>query len=148
MKKVLKKIGIFLLKLCFTIGAIGFVAYFACHGLSYAGARMVSSKIHFPLGRTLEFTVGGEGRIIHYSDLRRLEIFDKDGRFLKGWFVYAPTLHAEIRVDPNNHIHFVTSDDKHFVFDIEGNILEESEDEGIDDRFSELNQNREHRYTE
>lgn len=148
MKKILKKTGIFLLQLCFTIGAIGFVAYFLCHGLSYAGVRMVSAKIRFPLGERRAFTVGKEGHIIYYSDLSRLEVFDPQGRFLKGWFVYTPSLSAQIRTDPNNHIHIASADDKHLVFDIDGNILEESEEAGVYDRFFELNQNREHRDNE
>lgn len=127
------------------IGAVGFFAVVICHVVSYTGIRMLSTKIRFPLGQTGGFAVSNEGHIIHYSGYNRLEIFSNEGCFLRGWFVYTPFSNAEIRVDPNNLIHLVSQQNRHLVFDIKGNIIMDSVEEGIYDHFSKLNRNRVHR---
>jgi hypothetical protein len=103
---------------------------------------MVSSTIRFPLGFVRGLTVGPKGRIIYFSDQNRLQIFSNEGRFLRGWFVYTSKQCAPVYVDANDHIHVIPDDHKHVVFDFEGNLLKESREPGVQERFFKLHEKR------
>jgi hypothetical protein len=55
--------------------------------------------------------------------------------------VYARTWGNPIYVDANDHIHVIPDDDKHVAFDFEGNLLKESREPGVRDRFLKLDEN-------
>ena len=136
----IKRIINLLLWLTFTLGLIGFSLPFVCAGLSYAGINAVSSNVRFPLGTVSGFGVDKNGNIACFSgDHHRLQVFNNEGHFIKGWFVYGLFRVGQIKIDDNDRIHFVTSEDKEFIFDVNGNILGESKEDGI---YEELYQTR------
>lgn len=133
-KQLIKLIAI----LMCLIGLIGFLIGLTCECLSAVGITLTSSHIRLPLSNLSGFDVDQNGYTYCYSGTyHRLQIFDNKGLFLRGWFVKAARV-GEIQVDESGHIHFVDVSDKQFVFDIKGNILEESEEDGIYRRSYEL----------
>ena len=120
------------------IGLIGFLIVLTCECLSAVGVSLTSSHIRFPLSNLNGFDVDRNGYIYCYSGFHhRLQIFDGTGHFQRGWFVKAARV-GEIHVDESGRIHFVDTSDKQFIFDINGNILEESKESGIYRRYYEL----------
>ena len=131
----MRKIVKILLVSWLLIGALGLFVIFVCAGMSYCGLQGISSQIRFPIGEATSFAVDREGHIFCYAgSLCRLQIFNKQGGFLRGWFVYTAFSTGKLYTDPNDHIHVVTSVDDHFIFDFSGNKLRESKEEGIYDR--------------
>jgi hypothetical protein len=130
-----KKVMITMLWLWFTIGAVGVMTTLLSQIISSLGFRMLSSNIRFPLGGVSSLVINQEGHIIVYStDLSRLQIFDKKGDFLKGWYVpsASPTAgSSEMYLDKNQYIHLILLNDQHYVFNFEGDVLEHSSEKGI-----------------
>jgi len=118
------------------IGALGLFVIFVCAGMSYCGLQGISSQIRFPIGELTSFAVDKEGRIFCYAgSLCRLQIFNKHGGLMRGWFVYTAFSTGKLYTDPNDYVHVVSSLDDHFIFDLGGNKLRESKkEEGIYDR--------------
>jgi len=130
----------------FLVGFAGMAANFICSWISDAGVRFVSSKIRFPLNIST-FDVSDQGQIVCFSNTHnRIQVFSKDGQFLRGWFVDNGGFTAgSLLIDSNTLIHFATPDDRHYTFDFDGNIIEDSYEEGILDdiiqsRHSKINQ--------
>ncbi|MHC4264665.1 MAG: NHL repeat-containing protein [Planctomycetota bacterium] len=112
------------------IGLIGFLIGLTCECLSAVGITLISSHIRLPLSNLSGFDVDHNGYTYCYSGTyHRLQIFDSTGDFQRGWFVKAARV-GEIHIDKSGNINFVDTSDKQFVFDINGNILEESEEDG------------------
>jgi hypothetical protein len=83
------------------------------------------SKIMFPLAHPREIAAGAEGNICCLSTLyNRLQIFDKNGRFIRGWFVGLPAGAFRIFVNESDRI-CVASENKRkiYYFDFNGNLL-------------------------
>jgi|GEM_PF-3558965 len=130
-----------LLILSFLMGLLGFVSLLAipvCRGLSYANIRMTSTHIRFPLSESVEdLAVDKNNNIIVFiRDYSRIQIYRNSGTFLKGWFVDTGGIAPRIYVDPNNHINLATMNEKHYIFDIFGNLLSEFIDQGIYEKYS------------
>lgn len=135
MKKIIQKLVEVLVGFWISIVILWFIAGIACHGLSYAGVRMVSPKIRFPLSVVSSLAIDKEGRVLVYTTwLCRLQVFSAEGHFLRGWFVHSsfPSPDASaMYVDPNEQIHLALSLGHLYIFDIEGNILEYRKEEGV-----------------
>lgn len=131
MRKIIK----ILLVSWLAVGVLGLLVVFICAGMSYCGLQGISSQIRFPIGELTSFAVDKEGRIFCYAgSLCRLQIFNKQGDFLRGWFVLTAFSTGKLYTDPNEYVNVVSSLDDHFIFDLGGNKLRESKEEGIYDR--------------
>lgn len=135
MKKIIK----ILLGAWLAVGTVGVCGVLLCHWLSALGVSMNSSYIRFPLGEVSSMTMDTKGCLWVYStDLCRLQIFDQEGRFLKGWFVSSASPEPStsgMHIDPNGHIHLILISDDHYIFDAVGNLLNHSKEEGIWKKF-------------
>ena len=135
----MKKIAVLILSLMFLVALIEIVTIFACSWISNAGVRFVSSKIKFPLN-ICAFDVADRGEVVCFSNAHnRIQLFSKNGQFLKGWFVDNGGFTAgRVLIDSNDLIHFATPDDRHFIFDFDGNIIKDSHQKDILDDIIKL----------
>lgn len=80
--------NIFFLIPCFC-WVLVFVSYFVWWHLSYYfDIRLESSKIRFPLDGVRQIVIDKTDNIYLFSGyFNRLQVFDTDGRFVRGWFV-------------------------------------------------------------
>lgn len=125
------------------LGAIGIITAFVCKGLSYIDMRMVSSVIQFPLGDIEDIAIDNQGKIICFcSDHYRLQVYNGNGNFYRGWFVNSSLRTARIYVDTDNCIHVATYYDKHYVFDVDGDMISESKQGGVYKEFADQSKNR------
>lgn len=135
MKKMIK----ILLGGWLAVGTVGVCGVLLCHWLNALGVSMNSSYLRFPLGEVSSMTTDAKGRLWVYStDLSRLQIFDQQGDFLKGWFVSSASPNpwtSEMHTDPNGHIHLILISDDHYIFDAAGNLLNHSKEEGLWKKF-------------
>ena len=121
------------------LGITGLLALPLCHGLSYAGVRMISTRMRFPLGELEDLAVDKKDNVVVYSrDHSRLQIYRSNGSLLRGWFVCTSLMTARIHIDPNNSIHLATMGDKHYVFNTDGGLLKRFEEEGIFEKFCRM----------
>jgi len=138
-RREMKKIAVLILSLMFLVALIEIATIFACSWISNAGVRFVSSKIRFPLN-ICDFDVADQGEVVCFSNAHnRIQLFSKNGQFLKGWFVdNAGFTAGRVLIDSNDLIHFATPDDRHFTFDFDGNIIKDSYEKGIGDNITQL----------
>jgi len=139
MKDLLRNILMLLALLMGLFGIMGLLALPLCQGLSYVGVRMTSTTIRFPLSKVKDLDVDRNDNIVVYlRDHCRLQIYQNNGEFLRGWFVYTLGMTATIHIDPNDSINIVTRGDKQYVFDTYGNLLREYQEKGIFERFCNM----------
>jgi hypothetical protein len=120
------------------VGIIGLLSPPVCQSLSYFGIRTISTKMRFPLGEVEDLAVDKNNNIVVYlRDHCRIQIYQDNGELLRGWFVGSSLRGArnQIHIDPNDCIHLATKEDKHYVFDIQGNLLREYQEKGIFEKF-------------
>ncbi len=128
-KFILESLGL-LVVLMAIVGLGGFLSMMACEFFSWAKIPLISSKIRLPLAPLVDMAVDKQGHVICYgSSFKRLQIFDKKGNFLRGWFIKNPHAGALLRTDPNGLIHFIN--DLVYLFDLEGKILKETKEPGL-----------------
>lgn len=135
MKKVIKIVlGVWL-----AIGIVGVFGVLLCHWVGTLGVSMNSSRIRFPLGEVSSMITDAKERLWVYStDLSRLQIFDQQGDFIRGWFVSSVSPNpgtSEMHIDPNGHMHLILVSDDHYMFDAVGNLLNHSKEEGVWKKF-------------
>lgn len=119
---------------CFWGGALIFGI--VCGVATHTASHIVSSKLQLPLGELQAVAVDNEGRIYCASSFyKRLQVYDGQGNFLRGWFVpYLTKYSIKLKIDCADHIHAATSVGQRrgsMVFDSEGNLLETTQDSGI-----------------
>jgi hypothetical protein len=133
-KKVIKVI----LLVWLALGALGVTAVLLSSALSGLGVRLVSSTIRFPLSGVSSLGVDDKGHIIVYTtDLARLQVFDAEGGFCKGWYVPNSSPNpgtSELSINEHQQIQLTLLNDNYYVFDMDGNILEHSKRKGIWDQ--------------
>jgi len=139
----MKKVAVLILYLMLLVALIEIATIFACSWISNAGVRFVSSKIRFPLN-ICAFDVADRGEVVCFSNAHnRIQLFSKNGKFLKGWFVDNGGFTAgRVLIDSNDLIHFASPDDRHFIFDFDGNIIEDSYEKGIRDNITQLKESK------
>lgn len=91
------------------IWMIGFLSPFFSAVLSFSGIPMPSSIIRTPLGIPGGIAVDVAGRIYYVSNsYNRIQVYDKNGRFLRGWFFTIPgnlSKTVQVIIDEKNRIH-------------------------------------------
>lgn len=124
----------------FLIGITGVLSEIVFSLVSDTGVRFLSSSIRFPLNVS-DYDVGCHGHVVCFiSSHNRIQVYSEDGQFLKGWFVDNGGYTAgSVLIDPNDLIHFATPADRHFIFDLDGNIVKDSYSKGIGNSLTELN---------
>ncbi|MHC4694020.1 MAG: hypothetical protein ACYS67_14865 [Planctomycetota bacterium] len=110
--------------------------------LALSGVRLVSSTLKLPLGTSpCNITADTNGNIYYLSTFYcRLQVFDKSGHFLRGWFI--PVGNAELFTDPNGFLHVIGNGDRHLIFDIKGNLINEKLEPGLFKKVVRQNENK------
>jgi len=127
MKKILQNLANWLVYSVICVFLIGFLSPLLFFGLSCIDIRLFSAKVRFPLGLPAGIAVDSKERIycvLH--SYRRVQVYDNEGRFLRGWSVFVPSGGSNILIDGNNRIHVKTAtvDGHYAVFSSEGALLE------------------------
>jgi len=114
--------------ICFCGGAFLFGG--ACGIGSDFGIRMVSSKARFPLAAPLAIAVDSKERVYCLSRFyNRVQVFDSEGKFLRGWFVGIPKGSYRMSMDEHDHLRVATERwGTHFIFDANGTLLDKTKD--------------------
>ena len=98
-----------------------------CNALTGLGVTGVSSTIVFPLGQPHYIALDDKGNIYCFtSTYSRLQVYNRTGRFVRGWFVPDP--HFLLIDSSDDTLNIITSEDKRLVYNAKGeliNILEE-----------------------
>lgn len=104
-----------------------FLLGFLCSAIDYGlELQMPSSKIRFPLGNLEGIAVDNQGRIYCGSSFySRLQAFDKNGDFLRGWFAPLSKGGEHINVEDNNIC--VAMSTKCWIYDPNGKLLNSKE---------------------
>jgi len=105
---------------------LGFIIPLLTYPLAIMGVQWCSSTLRFPLGLPGEFAVDSKGNIYCTSSpYDRLQIYDKDGKFVRGWFVPLRTGGNRVILDSKGNIHVRTQhqNEEYAVFTIEGEFL-------------------------
>jgi len=100
-----------------------------CH-LSLFGIRMVSSRIRLPSADVCTIAIDSKNRIYCAEELYgRLQVFDGDGSFLRGWFIRTKERGSSFGfyIDENDHP-CVRRDDTLYVYDSNGLLLSVDDD--------------------
>ena len=103
-----------------------FLFCFVCWLATSAGFRGVSSQIRFPLAHPEGLAVDSQGRVYCISSFyNRLQVFDANGSFVRGWFVNIPNSAHHLTIDPNTeHVRVaIQKTGVNFFFDIDGRLV-------------------------
>ena len=105
---------------------MNFLVMIACKAFAGGEKQLVSSVVRFPLADSGSVVVDSENRIYCWTRrYQRLQVYDKNGQFLRGWFLdSASTGGPAMLVDPNNVLHVEQFGDKYITFDSNGNLLD------------------------
>lgn len=127
-----------ILPICFCGGAFLFGAI--CWLGSDLGIRMISSKIRFPLSTPLAIAVDSKGRVYCLSRFyNRMQVFNSDGQFIRGWFVGIPKGAYHILIDDEDNLRVATERwGKNLFFDTDGNLLNKSRKQDFFEEFDKI----------
>jgi len=105
---------------------IGFLAIFLCWILGWAGIGGASDQLRFPLGLPGGIAVDDKGYIYcSLSPYHRVQVYDKGGRFIRGWFVLLASggNYVELGSEGNIHVRTVYHEQKWAVFTPYGKFI-------------------------
>lgn len=75
----------------YEVWIIGFMLPFVILPLTETDQLIKLSQIRFPLGTPRGLAIDSKGHIYYMSGIySRIQVYDKNGRFLRGWFFLAP----------------------------------------------------------
>jgi len=93
-----------------------------------------TSEVRFPQTGSNGISVDSRGRIYcAIFDYQRLQVYDKNGQFIRGWFTYIPkkVFSLHLLTDPNDNIHIVANA-SHDIYDSNGVLLSTKRGENLD----------------
>ena len=124
---------------------LGGVGWFGGAFAMLTRPEWLSGRVELPLGDLSGIAVDGQGRIYCGSPFYgRVQVYDADGRFLRGWFVDAGGGAFRLRVSPADELEVAAPrGSMYFRFDAEGNVLEEEAD--VPDYFVQFGEEGERR---
>lgn len=104
-----------------------FLAILGCLGWTTTFAPSVISNlnIEYPLGVLKSIAVDSSGRI--YCGIEaysRIQVYDKNGRYLKGWFIDSSGGSFKIKVDEKDLLHIATARNGiHYIYNVNGELI-------------------------
>lgn len=106
-----------------------YIMFFFLAGCSFAmwsGMQFQSSKLQFPLGAEgcALIALDKQGRIYYaVESYHRLQVYDKHGRFLRGWFAPIESdQHRDLYVDEDDYVHVVRND-QDYTYSPKGELI-------------------------
>lgn len=118
----LGRIGKWSMCALFVIGICCFFFAAICAALAANGVQAASSTFQLPIGEPIRLLVDSQARVFCLDKAyRRLQIYDREGRFMRGWFVPIGDLH----LGPNEQtVVLVRSPDECVEYDLNGSVLQ------------------------
>lgn len=114
----------YLLVVVVSLWAMNFCTTIVCSCFAAAEVRLVSSSVRFPLADATAIAVDTRGRVYCWSRLySRLQVYDKNGQFLRGWFLGTASSCPNMTVDSNDILYVETATNEHVTFDVNGILL-------------------------
>jgi hypothetical protein len=105
--------------------AYGLLGFFGAFLSATGRLPRKSADTEFPMGRVDGAVVDRDGLIYCPSPpWGRIQLYDRDKRFMHGWFVNAFGGTFRLHIDPDNHLEVVTArGHMRYVFDRQGQLL-------------------------
>jgi hypothetical protein len=128
--------SLFIVNFIFWFCTLGVCA--VCFVAGLVGIRMVSSQIQFPIADVWTIDVDSNGQVYCFDALySRLQLFDNDGRFVRGWFVAPKAKFASfgLYVDENDRP-CIFQNEKKYIYTSEGQLISVTQTQPISDRES------------
>ena len=112
-----------------TLWVTNLMIMLACRMYSTGGVSLASSVVRFPLADSGPVAIDSKGRIYCSSGrYDRLQVYDRKGHFVRGWFFFGGDYHDSITIDHNDLIYVQKKiGEGYTVFDVNGNMLNEGE---------------------
>jgi len=106
----------------------GFVGFFGAALSATGGLRWLPSTTQFPVGFVDGAVTDREGNLYCPSTpFGRIQVYDRNRHFLRGWFVDASGGSFRIHMDPEDRLEVVTARGQtRFLFDSRGNQISKS----------------------
>jgi hypothetical protein len=105
-----------------TIGALGFLGagLFAC-----GGGKWLPNSFEWPVGAADGVaTTGDHYFIVPHTPVGRVQVYDCNWKFVRGWQVDANGGYFNLFVSDTNHVHVITARGRwHYAFDLAGKLL-------------------------
>jgi hypothetical protein len=123
--KLLKISFIFLVIPCFLLISVFVSSFNFCYASNHLNLRFISEKFRFPLTKIEKISVNKSGYIFALSRVfNRLQVFDKEGEFIRGWFVQIQDPSYDLYTDEGDHIVLATEQPpKIITYNVAGQIL-------------------------
>ena len=104
------------------VGAIGFFGTFIS---AMGGLNWLPNSFEWPAGAVNGVvSTKDDYFIVPHTPAGRVQIYDKNWKFVRGWFVDAGGGTFNLNISETNHIHVITArGKKHYVFDFDGKLL-------------------------
>lgn len=133
----LKKCFNYILATMMAMGGVCFLITLTCSILAGLGIEATSSTVELPIEYVGSLYVDREGTV-YTRDItyKRLQIYDENGKFVRGWFAHGTRI-----VDVNiveGIVHLIRADDKNYKYDLLGNLKNTWIDKGSYRRFRSI----------
>ncbi len=106
----------------------GWIGFFGAPLAAVGGLKWLPERIEYPMGYVDEAVTDREGN--YYCPSRtfgRIQVYDKNKRYLRGWFVDACGGVFRININSQDQLEVVTAaGGMHYVFDKNGKLISES----------------------
>lgn len=108
---------------------IGTIGWFSL-GLGFVKPNL--HGIELPLSRLNDIAVDSKDNIYCSSEAyNRVQIYDKNGKFIRGWFLNSGGGSFQIDIDERDQIHVGTARGKrHYIYDLNGRLVKQVESPG------------------
>jgi hypothetical protein len=99
-----------------------FIFGFLCWSVTYLNVNFFSEKARFPLSEVEWIAVDQKGCVycLSFANLR-LQVFDSEGKFLKGWFIRKPTDADRVALSKDGDVVIGSEGRAYYVYDHFGN---------------------------
>jgi len=108
-----------------TLIAIGALGFFGSALAAMGGLNWLSQSFEWPVGHATGVVSTKDGyRVVPHTASGRVQIYDSNWKFLRGWNVDAGAGTFKLFITDTNHIHVITARlNRHYVYDINGNLV-------------------------
>lgn len=92
------------------------------------------NDVQYPIGDPQSIALSDEDNILlGLTSYGRIQVYDKNGNFIKGWFVGATGGPFVIWTDDNKKLHaIITRSEMHKIYDFNGNLIEAKNIENVE----------------
>lgn len=98
--------------------------------------KHIPSDFELPLGKLNSIAVDSDENVYLASEnSRRVQVFDKNGKFIKGWFIELGRGNLGLNIDKNDNLEVYRGSNL-YIYDSEGNYMKQEDLSSSDNRLS------------